>query len=343
MLRSGRPPLGGEVLKGRARAALVALAAAAVAVAAVLWYMVAMPGRSSAGRPELDDDARRLAARLRAHVGAIGAREHNVWAPAELEAAAAYVERELAAAGYAVRREEFRSQGAPVRNVFAEISGASRPGEIVVVGAHYDSVRGAPGANDNGSGVAAVLELARTAREWRPARTWRLVLFVNEEPPFYRTGEMGSHVHVAGARARGERIVAMFSIETIGYYADGPGTQHYPFPFSAFYPDRGDFLAFVANLASRDLVHRTLAAFRAAAEFPSEGVAAPGWIPGVDWSDQWAFWRAGIPAVMITDTAPFRYPHYHTPRDTPDKVDYERLAQVVRGLERTFRALDEAL
>ena len=323
--------------------ALVALAAAAAAVAALLWYMVAMPGRSWSGPPPPpDDDLRRLAERLRAHVQAVGTREHNVWAPAELEAAAAYVERELAGAGYAVRREEFRSQGAPVRNVCAEIRGASRPGEIVVVGAHYDSVRGAPGANDNGSGVAAVLELARAAREWRPARTWRFVLFVNEEPPFYRTGEMGSHVHVAGARARGEGIVAMFSIETIGYYADGPGTQHYPFPFSAFYPDRGDFLAFVANLASRDLVHRTLAAFRAAAEFPSEGVAAPGWIPGVDWSDQWAFWRAGIPAVMITDTAPFRYPHYHTPQDTPDKVDYERLAPVVRGLERTFRALDAA-
>jgi len=325
-------------------AALVALAAAAAAVAALLWYMVTVPGRSWSGPPPpLDDEARRLAARLRAHVGAIGAREHNVWATPELEAAAAYVERELAAAGYAVRREEFRSRAVPVRNVFAEIRGASRPGEIVVVGAHYDSVRGAPGANDNGSGVAGVLELAHALRGWRPARTWRLVLFVNEEPPFYRTEEMGSHVHVAGARARGDRIVAMFSIETIGYYADAPGSQHYPFPFSAFYPDRGDFLAFVANLASRGLVHRTVAAFRAAAEFPSEGVAAPGWIPGVDWSDQWAFWRAGIPAVMITDTAPFRYPHYHTPQDTPDKVDYDRLARVVRGLERTFRALDEAL
>jgi len=324
--------------------AFVALALGAAAIAALLWYMVAMPGRSWSGPlPPPDDQLQRLAARLRAHVQAVGAREHNLWAKLELEAAAAYIERELASAGYAVRREEFRSQGAPVRNVFVEIAGASRPEEIVVVGAHYDSVLGAPGANDNGSGVAAVLELARAFRGWQPARTWRLVLFVNEEPPFYRTDEMGSSVHVAGIRARGERIVAMFSIETIGYYADAPRTQHYPFPFSAFYPDRGDFLAFVGNLASRDLVHRTLAVFRAAARFPSEGVAAPGWIPGVDWSDQWAFWRAGIPAVMITDTAPFRYPHYHTPQDTPDKVDYERLARVVHGLERTFRTLDATL
>jgi len=323
---------------------LVALALGAAAIAALLWYMLAMPGRSWSGPlPPPDDDLRRLAERLRGHVQAVGAREHNVWALAELEAAAAYIERGLAAAGYAVRREEFRSDIAPVRNLVVEIPGTSRPDEILVVGAHYDSVRGAPGANDNGSGVAAVLELARAFHAWQPARTWRLVLFVNEEPPFYRTGQMGSRVHAERARSRGERIVAMYSLETIGWYSDAPGSQHYPFPFSWFYPDRGDFLAFVANLASRDLVHRTVAAFRAAARFPSEGVAAPGWIPGVDWSDQWAFWRAGIPAVMITDTAPFRYPHYHTPHDTPDKVDYERLARVVGGLERTFRTLDGAL
>ena len=325
-------------------AALVALAVGAAAVAALLWYMIAMPGRSWSGPlPPLDDDARRLAERLRVHVKTIGSREHNVWALAELEAAAAYIERELGAAGHVVRREEFRSDVAPVRNLFAEIAGASRPDEIVVVGAHYDSVRGAPGANDNGSGVAAVLELAHAFRGWKPARTWRLVLFVNEEPPFFKTGQMGSRVHAERARERGERIVAMYSLETIGWYSDAPGSQHYPFPFSWFYPDRGNFLAFVANLASRELVHQTIATFRAAAQFPSEGVAAPGWIPGVDWSDQWAFWRVGVPALMITDTAPYRYPHYHTAQDTPDKVDYERLARVVRELERTFRALDGAL
>ena len=322
----------------------LALVVLAAGVAALLWYMVAMPGRSWSGAlPPVDDDLRHLAERLRKHVHAIGAREHNVWTLAELEAAAAYIERELASAGRAVRREEFRSDVAPVRNILAEIRGASRPGDIVLVGAHYDSVRGAPGANDNGSGVAAVLELAHAFRSWQPARTWRLALFVNEELPFFRTAEMGSRVHAERARERGERIVAMYSLETIGWYSDAPGTQRYPFPFGAFYPDRGNFLAFVANLASRELAHRTIATFRAAAQFPSEGVAAPGWIPGVDWSDQWAFWAAGYPALMVTDTALYRYPHYHTAQDTPDKVDYERLARVVRGLERTFRALDGAL
>jgi hypothetical protein len=325
-------------------AALVALALAAAAVAALLWYMVTVPGRSWSGPlPPADDDLRRLAERLRGHVQAIGAREHNVWAPAELEAVAAYVERELGSAGHTVRREEYRARNVPVRNLVVEIAGASLPAEIVVVGAHYDSVLGAPGANDNGSGVAAVLELARAFRGWRPARTWRLVAFVNEEPPFFRSGEMGSQRHAAGARERGERIVAMYSLETIGWYSDAPGTQHYPFPFSFFYPDRGDFLAFVANFASRPLLHATLRAFREHGAFPSEGVTAPAFIPGVDWSDHGSFWAAGYPALMVTDTALYRYPHYHTAADTPDKVDHERLARVVRGLERTFRALDGAL
>jgi Zn-dependent M28 family amino/carboxypeptidase len=322
----------------------LALVLGAAALAVLLWYMVAMPGRSWPGAlPALGDDERRLAGRLRTHVQAIGAREHNAWALAELEAAAAYIERELTSAGHAVRREEFQSFVAPVRNVLVEVTGTTRPAEIVLVGAHYDSVRGAPGANDNGSGVAAVLELARAAREWRPARTWRFVLFVNEEPPFYKTGQMGSRVHAARARARGERIVAMYSLETIGWYSDAPGSQKYPFPFSWFYPDRGDFLAFVGNLPSRGLLHATIAAFRTHAQFPSDGLAAPAFIPGVDWSDHGSFWEAGYPALMVTDTAPYRYPHYHTAQDTPDKVDYERLAHVVRGLERTFRALDATL
>jgi hypothetical protein len=135
----------------------------------------------------------------------------------------------------------------------------------------------------------------------------------------------------------------MYSLETIGWYSDARGSQHYPFPFSWFYPDRGDFLAFVGNLPSRGLLHATIAAFRTQAQFPSDGVAAPAFIPGVDWSDHGSFWAAGYPALMVTDTAPYRYPHYHTAQDTPDKVDYERLARVVRGLERTFRALDAAL
>jgi Peptidase family M28 len=322
----------------------LALAVAGAAIAALVWYMVAMPGRSWSGAlPALTDEDRALSSRLSEHVLAIATKEHNVWRLAELEAAAIYIEGELRTLGLRVRREEYRSDIAPVRNLVAELAGGARVDEIVIVGAHYDSVAGAPGANDNGSGVAALLELARSLRDWRPARTWRFVAFVNEEPPFFKSTQMGSRVHAERASARGEKILAMFSLETIGYYADAPGSQKYPFPFGWLYPDRGDFLAFVANLASRTLLHKTVGAFRAEAQFRSEGVAAPAWIPGVDWSDQWSFWGEGYPGVMITDTAPFRYPYYHTPRDTPDKVDYERLARVVRGLERTFRTLDRLL
>jgi hypothetical protein len=321
----------------------LAVAAGVVGVAALLWYMVAVPGRSwSSALPPLSDDDRALRDRLRTHVATIASSERNVWTHDRLEAAASHLEASLGGAGYAVRSEEFASGGSRVRNLLVELPGAARPGEIVVVGAHYDSVRGAPGANDNASGVAAVLEFAHALRDWRPARTWRFAFFVNEEPPFFASGKMGSQVHARAARARGERIVAMYSIETIGYYSEEPGSQHYPFPFSLFYPDRGDFLAFVANLRSRALLHRTIAAFRAHGVFPSEGVAAPAFIPGVDWSDHGSFWEQGYPALMVTDTAPYRYPHYHTTSDTPDKVDYERLARVTRALERTFRALDAA-
>jgi len=144
---------------------------------------------------------------------------------------------------------------------------------------------------------------------------------------------MGSRRYALRARERNERIAAMFSLETIGWYSEQPGSQRYPFPLSFFYPSTGNFLAFVSNLGSRALLHESLASFRRQAKFPSEGVAAPALIPGVDWSDHASFWEQGYPALMLTDTAPYRYPHYHSAADTPDKVDYERLARVVSGLE----------
>ena len=337
------------------------------AVAAFLWYMIAVPGRSWAGTPPpLTDEERALVEPLRRHVQAIASSEHNLHHPARLESAARYLEETLASFGYRVASQPIetvamtpleasreRSLERPdtaatevrlhPRNLEVELRGTAAESGIVIVGAHYDSVYGAPGANDNGSGVAALVELARLVRDWQPRHTWRFVLFVNEEPPYFKTDLMGSYAYAQRSQTRGEPIVAMFSLETIGYYSDAPGSQHYPFPLGLFYPNRGDFLAFVANLGSRALLHKTIGAFRELAQFPSEGVAAPAWIPGVDWSDQWAFWRAGFQALMITDTAPYRYPHYHTSRDTPDKVDYDRLARIVRGLERTFRDLDAKL
>jgi Zn-dependent M28 family amino/carboxypeptidase len=222
-----------------------------------------------------------------------------------------------------------------VRNIEAELPG--RSAELVVVGAHYDSVSGSPGANDNGSGVAAALELARLMRDSRPERTVRFVWFVNEEPPFFTGEDMGSRRYVRVLKESGARVAAMFSLETIGYYDDRPRSQRYPPLIAALYPDTGNFIAFVANLASRGVLREALGAFRRHARFPSEGAAMPAFVPGVDWSDHASFWEAGYPALMVTDTAPYRYPHYHLASDTPDKLDYERLARVVTGLHGMLR------
>jgi hypothetical protein len=312
----------------------------AAATAWLLWYMIAVPGASYRGALKLlTPDENQVAGNLRRHVAAIASREHNFFKPAELEAAAQYIEKALAGLGYAVATQRFPSGPLEVRNIEVEVQGSARASEVVIVGAHYDSVLGAPGANDNGSGVAAVIELARLLSGARPARTLRFVTFVNEEPPFSHSDAMGSRQYARRARERGENIVAMFSLETIGYYSDAPGSQRFPFPLGFFYPSTGNFVAFVSNLSSRALLHETIVSFRRHAGIPSEGVAAPAWIPGVDWSDHWSFWQEGWPALMVTDTAPYRYPHYHSDEDTPDKVDYERLARVVTGLHGMLREL----
>jgi Zn-dependent M28 family amino/carboxypeptidase len=219
------------------------------------------------------------------------------------------------------------------------IPGTTKANEIIVIGAHYDSVRGTVGANDNASGTAAVLEMARLLKDKRLARTVRLVAFVNEEPPFFQTEHMGSLVYARLCKKRGDKVVAMFTPETIGFYDDRKGSQRYPAPFNLFYPSEGNFIAFVGNTSSRTLIARSLSSFRKHAQFPSQGAALPGSIQGIGWSDHWSFWQEGWPAFMVTDTAPFRYPHYHETTDTPDKVDYGRTARVVMGLTRVAEDL----
>ena len=305
------------------------------------------------------EDSDELQSRLRRHVEKIGSEigERNVWRPRELNAAADYIAANLTTNGYKVNTQFFRVAGVDVRNIVADADEEIAGRELVVIGAHYDTVPGCPGANDNGSGIAALLEVARCCAEvTRGAeRRLRLVAFVNEEPPFFQTEHMGSLVFARAARERGERIVAMVSLETIGYYSDEPESQQYPVSPRVIAPfvlsgraeklrrgrlsREGDFIAFVANTASRALLRKCMRAYMSAASVPVEGAAAPGWIPGVGWSDHWAFWQCGYPALMVTDTAPFRYPDYHLATDTPDKLDYERFAEVVRGLIATVAAL----
>lgn len=278
---------------------------------------------------------------LRQHVqtlaGDIGHRDVNH--PDNLRRAVEYIERQWRAEGYEVTRQAYTVDRIECLNLEVSRTGIERPSEIILLGAHYDSVVGSKGANDNASGVAALLEVARWMATQSPRRTVRFVAFVNEEPPFFQTGAMGSEVYARAARERGDDIRAMISLETIGYYSDERGSQKYPPLFKLFYPDRGNFIAFVSDLHSRSVMHEGVAAFRANSDFPTECVATFASISGIDWSDHASFWKEGYRAFMITDTAPYRYPYYHSEEDTPDKLNYEAFARVTSGLCRTALAL----
>lgn len=299
-----------------------------------------MPGSSHRGvLPPATPEHALLAARLRTDIewlaGEIG--ERNVFRPDAFRAAEEGLGLRLARLGLKVHRQPFRASNCECVNLWADVPGiGERSHEILVYGAHYDSLRNCPAANDNGTGVAAVLELARRLVSLpssdTPRRTVRLALFANEEPPHFWTDDMGSLVMARAFKRSGDRIVGMITPETIGYFSDAPRSQSYPLPLGWAYPTTGDFVAFIGLPGSRRLLTSCVGAFRAAAAFPSIGAVLPGCVPGVGSSDHWSFWKMGWPALMVTDTAPFRYPFYHTPDDTPDKVNFPHLARVVDGL-----------
>jgi Zn-dependent M28 family amino/carboxypeptidase len=311
-----------------------------VIVALLLLIVVAVLTVS----PTSSSAAPALAERLRTHVSAIASQEHNTATPLALERAAAYIETTLAQAGYTPTRQEYAAGGQRVRNIevaVGNVAKGKRPERIFIVGAHYDSAPGAPGANDNGSGTAAVLELARMLKtvQLEAGTELRFVLFVNEEPPWFMGEEMGSMVHAAEMKRQGQNVQAALVLETMGYYTDKPKSQQLPPGLEGRYPSTGNFIAFVGTLESSSLVREALAAFRAASDFPAEGLAAPAHTTGVTLSDHSSYNRHGYPALMITDTAFMRYPYYHTAQDTPDKLDYESMARVVNGLAKTIVAL----
>jgi hypothetical protein len=309
---------------------------------AIWLFTVRMPGPAFTGplaalTPEQDLLRGRLERHVEVLAREIGVRSDDAYP--NVVRAAAYIDSVLRSLGYAVVSDEFSIGGRAYRNLEATLAGTALRHEVVVLGAHYDTAEDAPGADDNASGVAGVLELARRFAGAPQARTVRFVFFPNEEPPWFPTASMGSRHYASAARARNDRIVAMLSIESIGYYDTEAGSQRYPFPLNLAYPDVGDFIGFVSNLKSRRLLHRAIGAFREHARFPTQGAAAPAWVPGVWWSDHWSFWLEGYAAIMITDTAPYRNPFYHTPQDTPDKLDYARMTRVVDGLAHVVRAL----
>jgi Zn-dependent M28 family amino/carboxypeptidase len=224
------------------------------------------------------------------------------------------------------------SAGRPVRNV--EVNPAEA---TVVVGAHYDTVPGSPGADDNASAVAALVELAgMLGRENLPIR---FVAFANEEEPHFMGPDMGSWVCARRSRDRGERISAMLSLEMLGYYSDRPGSQRYPPLLGLFYPDRANYIAFIGDLRVAPLVRNCCLKFKRNSAFPAEWLAAPAFVPGVTRSDHWSFRTLGFPAIMVTDTAYNRNPNYHEASDTPDTLDYGRMAQVTLGLAAMLKEL----
>lgn len=311
-------------------------------------YATVMPGSSHQGPlPAASPSARAAEVELRGHVaelaGTIG--ERGVSEGDSLARAREYITSQLRASVVRGERElsteSLGADGSSAENVLFTLRGSSP--ELIVVGAHYDSAPGTPGANDNASGTAIGLYLAKQLAGQRFRRSSSLVFFANEEPPYFQNPGMGSLAHARACAERGDAIVAMLSLESLGFYSDAPKSQRYPWPVGLFYPDRGDFVGFVGNLSSRSLVHQVIGTFRTVSEMPSEGTALPAWVPGVGWSDHWSFWQFGYPAIMITDTAVFRDPNYHQLSDVPRNLDYARMGRVAVALQEVVAVLAERL
>ncbi len=311
----------------------------------ILWMgAFRMPGKSFGGdAPPLTEREGAMAARMAAgakHLALTIGPRHLRGREPQLTETADWIEGELAGMGYQVHREWFEVEGQRVCNLLVNRPGSGPQPMRVIVGAHYDTVPGSPGANDNGSGVVACLELARSFAGRDSVCSLRFAFFVNEEAPWFMSQSMGALVHARGCKQRREPIMAMLCLESVGCYIDLPNSQRLPPILKRHYPSTGNFVAFVGNMQSQLLVHRVVRAFRDHATLPSEGLAS--WetaLKDVGRSDHKAFWAKGYPAMMITDTANFRDRHYHTPMDLPGNLDTESMARLVVGLERVIAEL----
>ncbi len=319
-----------------------------VLLAGSVSWMTIMTGKSvSEPLAEPTQLEREWAARLERDVhmlaGEIG--ERNMGTPGSMDRTVEWLDQRLIESGLNPAHHEYTligsgHAGETAVNVIGEIPGTSRAEELVVVGAHYDSVPGSPGANDNASAVAVVLALADWFSERPQARTLRFVIFANEEPPFYLSADMGSHAYAADLRDTDEQVTAMMALDGLGFFSTESGSQQFPAPgLGLAYSNRAEFIAFVTRMRNRSVLTDALGAFRSKASIPSEGAALPSFLPGVGWSDHWSFWQHGYPAFLVTDTLPFRDPHYHSPADTPERLDYERMARVAVGLKAVVQEL----
>lgn len=314
----------------------------------VLATLVAVPTFNTAA-PAV---AQKLEHRLSNHVSQVAAVEHKPSHPEAPEDAARYIEAALTGEGYKVRRQQYEHHGHRVRNLEVSLINARSnkpPQRIFIVGAHYDFARGAPGANDNGSGMAAVLELARMLKGIRLSQGTELkfVFFVNEEPPCFSGEGTGSWQHASDLRMRTEPVETAPILDAIGSCistststsTNTRSSERYRPGLEKYYPNQGNFIAFVGTLESSELVRKTLAAFKAVSDFPAEGLVSASYVEGVTWSDHASNKRHGYPAIMITDTAFLGYPYYHSSHDTPGKLDYRNMALMVEGLAKVIEGI----
>lgn len=260
--------------------------------------------------------------------------------PENLDRAARDISEEMRRAGAVVEEQAFSVEGKMYRNVSGTFGPASK--QRIVLGAHYDVAGVHPGADDNASGVAGMLELARLFASSPPSCRVDMVAYTLEEPPFFRTPNMGSAVHAAALSRAGADVRVMISIEMIGTFSDAQGTQSYPFPgLGWIYPSSGNFIAIVGRLGEEGLVRRVKAGMRQGSDLPVRSINAPAFVPGIDYSDHLNYWYHGVQAVMITDTSFYRTPRYHSDADLPNTLDFDRMAKVVDGLHEVVLQLTQ--
>lgn len=316
-----------------AAAPLLLLALAALALVAIQPLLGRSRGARGQAAVEADGSQDRLASRLENHVrrlcGELSPRDAGH--PENLDRAAAWIRGELERAGGRTSEQPYQAGGETYRNVIASFGPDTR--DRIVVGAHYDTAGALPGADDNASGVAGLIELAGLLGKKAPRTRVDLVAYSTEEPPWFGSRSMGSAVHAAALAERRVRVRAMICLEMIGCFRDEPGSQRFPAPgFGLVYPSRGNFIVVTGKTGQGALAKRVKSAMRQATPLPVESVVAPAAIPGVDLSDHRNYWAHGYPAVMITDTAFYRNDNYHSEGDRPETLDYRRMAMVVQGV-----------
>ncbi len=323
-------------MKKRTIASTVCVLSAVVIIVTAAGCLMAQPTFRK-NRPSAETvDTRRL----RSHVVALS----DSFCPRDWEnevnlgKCADYIAGHFTNAGAVVQTQLVPAQGRQYRNVICRFGVGQ--GSKVVVGAHYDACGETPGADDNASGVAALIELAYLLGRNPPQREIELVAYALEEPPFFRTPLMGSAVHATSLLAEKQKIVGVIVLEMVGYFADKRGSQSYPsLLLRLFYPSRGDFVAVAGAWNQGDWVKTVKVGMKGTTDLSVYSIRAPAIIPGVDFSDHLNYWPLGINSLMVTDTAFYRNKAYHSVDDTADRLDYDRMADVVVAVFEALRTI----